>query len=379
MSQAAPVTEPRRASRATHPRLRAVAHAAPPHVVRQDDARGLFARLFPGVEPRLLAVFANARIEERRTCMPLEWYGEPHPFGERNARWIEHATALGAQAAERALERAGLAPGDVDHVVFVSTTGFATPSIDARLANVLGFRTDVRRTPVWGLGCAGGAAGLAHARDFALADPRARVLLVAVELCSLSFQHGDHSRRNVVAASLFADGAAAAVVCGAAADGADAPVRPGTDAGVAIELVDARSNLWPGTEDVMGWDVDGDGLHVVFSRDIPTLVRERLRPALEALLVRHGLGLGDVRHLVMHPGGAKVLDALADALELGPDALRHAVEVLRRYGNMSSPTCLYVLERALVAGDVRPGDHALLAALGPGFVTEAVLLRGARA
>ena len=353
------------------PRLAAVATALPDHVVSQAEARRfaevLFGPSMPPEERRLLAVFENAGIEQRRVCMPLEWYGSPHHFGESNALYVEHAERLAAQAIGATLERAGLTPADVDHLVFVSSTGIATPSLDARLANRLGFRGDFRRTPIWGLGCAGGAAGLARARDFALADPGACVLLVAVELCSLTFQHADLTRRNLVAASLFSDGAAAAIVMGAETERNGAP----------LELVASRSTLWPETLDVMGWEVDQAGLHVVFSRDIPTVVREWVRPNLETFLAECGLALADVPHLVSHPGGPKVLAAYAEALGLPAAAFRHARDVLRDCGNMSSPTCLFVLERFLERGEIGPGEPAVLTALGPGFSSELVLLRGA--
>jgi alkylresorcinol/alkylpyrone synthase len=361
------------AARPANPRLIAVATALPEHVAPQSRARELAARMFEaGLDPgdrRLLAVFDNTGIETRHFCMPLEWYTEPHGFGEMNARYVEHALALAIRAIEAALGRAGMEPAEVDHLVFVSSTGVSTPSLDARLANRLAFRSDFRRTPIWGLGCAGGAAGLARARDFARADPGARVVVVALELCSLTFQRGDLDRRNLVAASLFADGAAAVVVAG--------PEARVSATGPALELVASRSMLWPGTLDVMGWDVDDHGLHVVFSRDIPTIVREWVRPNLESFLASEGLSLERLAHVVAHPGGPRVLAAYAEALGLEASAFRHAYDVLRTCGNMSSPTCLFVLERALAASEIGRGEPVVLAALGPGFSSELVLMRGA--
>jgi alkylresorcinol/alkylpyrone synthase len=355
------------------PHLTALATALPPHVVRQDEVRAAAASVFGDLlardDGRLLAVFDSTGIEERHFCVPLDWFATPRGFAEANACYLEKGLELAETAARRLLDQAGLRPEDIDHVVFVSSTGVATPSLDARLANRLPLRGDVSRTPIWGLGCAGGVAGLARARDLALAHPDSRVLLLSLELCSLTFQRRDRDLRNFVAASLFSDGAAAALVCGAEADGA----------GRSLELLAARSTLWPSTLDVMGWDVDGDGLHVVFSRDIPTIVRERARPCLEAFLADHGLSLGRLDHLVAHPGGPKVLAAYAEALGLPLETFRHAREVLRVCGNMSSPTCLFVLERALRAGEIGPGETAVLTALGPGFASELVLMRGAAA
>ncbi|HEY2956307.1 MAG TPA: 3-oxoacyl-[acyl-carrier-protein] synthase III C-terminal domain-containing protein [Candidatus Eisenbacteria bacterium] len=367
-------------SRSRPPVLASVATALPAHAVPQPATRAIAARMFEeALDPddrRLLAVFESSGIDTRHFCMPLEWYAEERTFGEMNARYVEHALALAEQVAARALERAHLTAADVDHVVFVSSTGLATPSLDARLANRLPLRSDVRRTPIWGLGCAGGASGLARARDFALADPGARVLLIALELCSLTFQRRDLDRRNLVAAALFADGAAAAVIAGAEADLGGKGSNGGSPA---LELVASRSMLWPDTLDVMGWDVDEKGLHVIFSRDIPTIVRDWVRPNLDSFLAANGTSLEQIGHVVAHPGGPKVLAAYAEALGLPRSAFRHAEGVLRACGNMSSPTCLFVLERTLAAGDIRPGDAAVLAALGPGFSSELVLMRGGTA
>lgn len=363
-------------SRTTPPHLKAIATAAPSCVVRQSEVKRAMARLFARVvndDARLLAIFEHAQIEERHLCVPLEWFATDHTFAEKNALYVEHAVRLATEATSTALLRAELEPGDVDHVVFVSSTGLATPSVDALLANALGFRPDVRRTPIWGLGCAGGAVGLSRARDFALADPSARVLLVAVELCSMTFQSHDLDKRNLVATSLFSDGAAAAVIAGSEV------AASSTRGQAALEILASRSVLWKDSTDVMGWDIDSAGLHVVFSRDIPTIVRDQVRPSLLEFLDCCGLGLADVPHLAAHPGGVKVMDAYAQALDLPAERFRHAREVLRDYGNMSSPTCLFVLERFLASGDIRTGEHCLVTALGPGFAAEYVLLRGAPA
>jgi alkylresorcinol/alkylpyrone synthase len=355
--------------------LVALATAVPPYTVAQEDARtlarGLFREVLCENQDRLLGVFDNSGIQRRSVSAPLEWYAEDHDFAEKNALYVETAVRLGTELAERTMVQAGLTVRDIDHLVFVSSTGLAAPSIDARIANQLGLRGDFRRTPIWGLGCAGGAAGLARARDYALAEPGARVLLIALELCTLTFQRNDLSKRNLVATSLFADGAAAALVV--AGD-----TRPAGD-GPRIELLGSASTFWEDTLDVMGWEVDGAGLHVVFAHDIPTIVRERVRPSVEEFLARHGLSLIAMSHLVAHPGGAKVIAAYQQALDLPPERLDHARAVLRDHGNMSSPTCLFVLQRFLRARDIGPGQHAVLSALGPGFCAEYVLLRGSDA
>lgn len=355
------------------PHLVAVATAVPPHVVSQPEARKFVGQLFAGHsdDERLLQVFDNGQILKRHVCEPLEWYGAQHTFEEKNDRYVANALTLASEVARRTLERAGACARDVDHVVFVSSTGLATPSVDAMLVNALDFREDVRRTPIWGLGCAGGAAGLSCARDLAIANPRAMVLMIALELCSLTFQPNDRSKRNLVATSLFGDGAAAALIQGAE--------REPRAAGPRLEMLASRSVLWKDTLDVMGWTVDGAGLHVVFSRDIPTIVRDRVRPSLVDFLESQGTTLGAIDHMVAHPGGAKVLAAYADALDLSAETLDDSREVLRAFGNMSSPTCLFVLDRLIARDGIRAGDRAVVVALGPGFSGEYVLMAAARA
>ncbi len=353
------------------PRLVALATAAPATVVEQENVRDAVAALFGGATAsnrRLLDVFAHTGIARRHVSAPLEWYASAHTFGDANDRYIATADDLAATVARDVLAAAGLAPADVDHIVFVSSTGIVTPSIDARLAHRLGCDAHVRRTPLWGLGCAGGVVGLARAADFARADPRARVLMIALELCSLTFQPGDADRRTWIAASLFGDGAAAALVCGA---DAAIPRSPSTT----LEVLAASSTLFPDSLDVMGWTVDGDGLHVVFSQDIPAIVRHRVRGAVDAFLREQSVDLTQIAHIVTHPGGPKVLDAYAEVLERPIEAFAHAIAVLQEYGNMSSPTCLFVLERFLRSGEMQGGDTALLGALGPGFCSELALLR----
>jgi alkylresorcinol/alkylpyrone synthase len=357
-------------------RLVALATAVPPHPVAQEQVKefagNLFGEVLRGDDERLLAVFDHAGIRCRNLSAPLDWFARDHDFAERNALYVEQAVRLGQQVAGQALAKAGLRPTDIDHLVFVSSTGIAAPTVDARLANTLGLRGDFHRTPIWGLGCAGGVAGLARARQFALADPGARVLLIALELCSLTFQRNDLSKRNLVAASLFGDGAAAAVVVAEEGSAARNGHRP-------LDLVASSSTFWPDTLDVMGWDVDGAGLHVIFARDIPTIVRERVRPGLAEFLGRHALTLDTLDHLVAHPGGTKVLAAYQEALGLREGALGHARAVLRDHGNMSSPTCLFVLQRFLDAQTIAPRQTAVLSALGPGFCAEYLLLRGSTA
>ncbi len=378
LTTAAPTRRSKASATPRSARLAAVATALPPHTVSQPQARAFVAEMFErvvrGDTSRLLAVFDRSGIVSRRTCMPLDWYRTPHDFGETSAAYVDQALILARDAAERALERSGYGAADVTHLLFVSSTGIATPSIDARLAAAAGFASHVRRVPIWGLGCAGAAAGLARAAEFARSDPNAVVLMIALELCTLAFQPGDSDARNIVATALFSDGAAAAVVT---APGRRPPRNAEGTGGVALDVLASSSTLWPGTLDIMGWTVDAQGLHVVFSRDIPAFVRQCIRADIEEFLAAHGRTLADLDHFVAHPGGPKVIEAYADALAFEPARLRHSQAVLERCGNMSSPTCLFVLEATLAAGDVHAGDTALVAALGPGFASEYVLLQAA--
>jgi len=351
------------------PRILAVGTALPQHAVTQEAAKALTRHLFQNAYSdidRLLAVFANSQIETRHFCVPLEWFAEEHAFAEKNRLFLEHAVNLCEQAIRRCLSQADCDVREVDCLVMVSSTGIATPSLDARLLNRLGLREDLVRMPLWGLGCCGGAMGLSRAADYARAYPSALVLLVSVELCGLVFIKDDHSKSNLIATSLFADGAAAVLVAGDQVPAGRIPPK-------APSLIRSSSTTWPDTLDVMGWDLTDDGLKVIFSRDIPSIVKEHMRENVTAFLEADGLSPKQVQHYLLHPGGAKVLTAYREALDLPADATRPAEEVLSACGNMSSATVLFVLERSLAAG-WQSGDRGLMAALGPGFSSELLLL-----
>lgn len=342
------------------PHLLALATAVPPFELRQpavmERARLLF-QAGPNQIERLLPVYDNAGIERRFSCVPIEWYLHPHGWEERTELFIRHALALFEDAARRCVARAGIGFDEIDALVTVSTTGIATPSLDARLMELLPFRRDLQRLPIFGLGCAGGVSGLARAAALARAAPGSKVLLLVVELCGLTFRAQDLSKSNIIATALFGDGAAALLL----STGGTGPV------------VEAwGEHTWPASLDVMGWEVKDDGLGVLFSRDIPTLVRDELRSATDAFLARQGLRRPDLAGYVCHPGGAKVLDALEDAFGLPHGALAHARATLRDYGNMSAVTVLFVLDRMLAA-KARPGRY-LMSALGPGFTASFALL-----
>ncbi len=344
------------------PRVRSVGLAVPAHAVRQADIKEFAASLFQAridhLE-RLLPVFDNACIAKRHLAQPLAWYAAEHTFAEANLLYEQIGLDLAADAAAQALERAGVTADAVGLVVLVSSTGICTPSLDARLIQRLGISANAARLPVWGLGCAGGVTGLARATELAAAVPGRTVLLVAVELCSLTFQRNDFSKSNLVGAGIFADGAAAAVI---AADG-EGP-----------EILGTHSTLFADTEDIMGWDVVATGLKVRFSRDIPTFVRTYLPGLSAAACRRWGLARQDLSYYIVHPGGAKVLDAYADSLGLPAAALADAYHVLAEYGNMSSASVLFVLEKFLQAA-TPAGRYGVMLSLGPGFSAEQVLFR----
>lgn len=312
---------------------------------------------------KLLRVFETAGIDRRALSKPLEWFKSEKSFQEKNDVYINLALELSATALERLLKRNNLAPTDIDHLLFVSTTGLATPSIDARLIGRLGFRSNIRRTPIWGLGCAGGALGLARARDILLGAPRAKLLLVNVELCSLTFNFRDFSRSNLVAAALFSDAVTAALVTGADSEISGA------------KIIDSAETTWPDSLDIMGWNMCNDGMQVVFSQRIPQIVEENMRQCVDSFLRSSSAKIEDVDHILLHPGGRKVLEAYCQALEIPPQRLAISCEVLRKYGNCSSASVMLVLEEFLRRKNYDAGDLALISALGPGFSAGNVLLK----
>lgn len=356
------------------PKILSVSTVLPPYEVKQQEAveltRSLFSNRFKDIE-RLLKVFQNGDIEKRDVCMPLEWYGQEHDFEERNDLYIHHATHLGIKAIQSCLQQSDflqtdVSPSEIDAIIFVSSTGISTPSIDARIMNELPFRDDVKRIPLWGLGCAGGAAGLSRAFEYCKAFPKENVLVLAVELCSLTFQKDDYSKSNLVGVSLFSDGVACALIAGNQSEIAVSRAVP--------SIVATTSKLMPHSEDVMGWDVKNNGLHVVFSKSIPSIITEWLGPFVHEFLSTHGLTKDDIAHFVAHPGGKKVLAAYEQALGFDASMTEISRDVLRNNGNMSSPTVLYVLQQ-FMASTPQAGEYGIVAALGPGFCGELLLIQ----
>lgn len=339
-----------------------IATANPPMDLPQTEvaaaARALFDTRYPEFR-RLSRVFETSGIDHRQSARPIPWFAEPHDWPDRTAVYLEAADALFIDAATRALAEAGVEAAEVDQVVTVSSTGVATPSIDARVHAAMGFRADVQRVPVFGLGCAGGVTGLSIAARLAEARPGSVVLLVSLELCTLAFRLDELSKANVVATALFGDGAAAVVL------------RAGSGGEGLARVEGAGEHTWPDSLDVMGWSVDPLGFGVIFAQSIPAFARRHVAPAIDGVLSRLNLSRAHVGRFVCHPGGAKVIEALETALDLSTGALDVERDVLRDHGNMSSPTALFVLKRVL---ERDPPPRSLLLALGPGFTASAVSL-----
>jgi alkylresorcinol/alkylpyrone synthase len=341
--------------------LVSLATAVPDFVLAQSDvaafARRIYGEAFQRF-PKLADVFVNAGIERRYSVRPLEWFDQPHDWSERTEAYLDGAGELFVAAAQLALDRAGIAASDVDVVVTVSSTGIATPSLDARASARMGFRPDVMRVPVFGLGCAGGVSGLAVGARLARAAPGENVLVVVIELCTLAFRGDRGVKADVISSALFGDGAAAMVL------------RAGGD-GAAVTVGYGAEHTWPGSLNIMGWTVDPAGFGVVLSRSLPSFIERRLAAPARKFVDSAGLS---APHYIFHPGGAKVLDAVETALELQRGTLRDEREVLRDHGNMSAPSALFVLERAIKRG-LR--GATLLAAMGPGFTASFLALEGA--
>ena len=311
---------------------------------------------------RLEELHRNVLVGGRHLALPIEEYPKLATWGEANDHWIRVAQELGGEAVLGALDRAGLTVDDVDALYFVTVTGVATPSIDARLVNLIGLPARVKRVPIFGLGCLAGAAGVARAADYLKGHPAEVAVLLSVELCSLTLQREDLSVPNLIASGLFGDGAAAVVLVG------EERMCSGP------RVVDSRSAFYPGTEEVMGWEVSERGFKVVLSAEVPEMVHRHLRRDVDAFLAEHGLERGDISVWISHPGGPKVLEAMEEALELPREAFAGAWRTLREVGNMSSTSVLMVLEENL-ASPPPPGSWGLMSAMGPGFCSELVLLR----
>jgi len=342
-------------------KLVSLATANPEHIIFQSDAGQTATRLFSDRyrEFKLLArVFENAGIYKRHAARPLSWFSESHGWQDRMEAYAEVASELFVKATTEALYRAGMKASEVDCIVTVSSTGFTTPSLEARLAGQMGFRPDIERVPIFGLGCAAGVSGFAIASRMAKGRPGATVLFVAIELCSLAFRLDELTRPNIIATALFGDGAAACILR--------------AQRGGLAEVESSGEHLFPDTLGIMGWKIDDTGLGIILEQSLPKFAQENIKPAVSSILKRSGLAVADVDRFICHPGGTKVLVALEEAFELAPGSLDHERDVISDYGNMSSPTVLFVLQRAIEAG---LADRSAMIAMGPGFTASCVTLR----
>ncbi|NRD80516.1 type III polyketide synthase [Bacillus sp. BRMEA1] len=359
------------------PAIISVAEVVPPFELKQEKAAGfareLFSNAYKDIE-RLMTVFHNGQIEKRHFVNPLEWFYEKHTFAEKNQAYIESAVKLGKKAIKDCLcdeqfLKKKIPFEEIDAIFYISSTGISTPSIEAKIMNELPFHKHTKRVPIWGLGCAGGAAGLSRAYEYCLAFPQAKVLVLSVELCSLTFQNEDLSKSNLIGTSLFADGVACALLCGDAID-----MRDLCRKSVYPTIMATQSTLMPDSLDVMGWELKNAGLYVIFSRDIPRIIESWLKPNVTEFLQNNGMDLEKIDYFIAHPGGKKVLDAYENSLGVTNGMTAISREVLKQYGNMSSATIFYVLRRYMEQ-DLLRDTFGLCAALGPGFSSELLLMR----
>lgn len=351
-------------------RIAAVGSALPPHYYDQDTLLEAFKRHWAERHhnlDRLEMLHRNVLVGGRHLALPIEEYERLERWGQANDAWIRVAQEVGEGAMRAALDKAGLGVDDVDALIFVTVTGIATPSIDARLMNRLGLPARVKRMPIFGLGCVAGAAGIARAADYVKAYPDEVAVLLSVELCSLTMQKDDLSIPNLVASGLFGDGAAAAVVAG--------DRRADSLASDGPEIVASRSVFYRDSERVMGWNIRSSGFQIVLSAEVPQVVARFLRADVDAFLAEHGLTRADIASWVCHPGGPKVLEAMEQALDVPRDALALTWKSLAEVGNLSSTSVLLVLRDTMAEARPPAGSWGMLLALGPGFCSELVLLR----
>jgi alkylresorcinol/alkylpyrone synthase len=348
------------------PTILSTASALPPNYVEQDRLTSRLRELWASRHSdlrRFDQIQQSLGIKGRYLALPMADYPPLDTFASTNDAWIKVAPELGGSAVATALERAGITPQEVDHLFFVTVTGIATPSIDTRVISALGMKPNVKRTPIFGLGCVAGAAGLARATDYVRAYPNDIAVLMSVELCSLTLQREDLSVANIIASGLFGDGAAAAVI----GNGERRPAK-------SPRVIATRSILYPGTEDVLGWDLVNSGFKIVLSARLASLIGDHIGGEVDSFLAQHGLERSSIRHWIAHTGGPKVLRAIEESLALPEGALARSWRNLGEMGNLSSASVLFILEDLMRADDAQPGEYGLLIGMGPGFSIEMLLL-----
>jgi len=348
----------------SHPTIAATATAVPPHLITREDVKYYMGRVFDIPDRRLeamMSVVDNAQVHKRHSIFPIEYTIEPRPLSKTIEEYQEHSIALGRRAAEECLAKAGLTAADVDLIITVSCTGYMIPSLDVHLLNVMGFRNNVRRLPITELGCVAGAIALSRAWDFLRGAPGKTVLIIAVELPSLTFQRKDLSQGNLISAVLFGDGAAAVVLTNRPASGP--------------KILDSESFTLPGSMEALGFDLRDSGFHIVLSKELPLLLRDKIKELVENFLKRNNLTPQQMAAYMLHPGGQKLLVCIEEELGLQRCLTKFSWDVLREYGNISSATVLFILQEWLTKKKMKPGDYGLLAGFGPGFSSEFLLLQ----
>jgi alkylresorcinol/alkylpyrone synthase len=348
----------------SHSTIIATATALPEFTITRDDVKYYMGRVFDIPERKLEAMMSivdNAQVHKRHAIFPIEYTVEPRALEKTNQEYMEHAIKLGREAAEKCLERAGVNADEVDLIITVSCTGFMSPSLDAHLINLMGFRSDIRRMPFTELGCAAGAMALGRAADFLKAYPGGNALIVSVELPSLTFQRKDISQANLISSILFGDGAAAVLVSG---NGGSGP-----------RILVSETYTFPDSLGAMGFDLRDTGFHILLAKDVPEMIGAKIKGLMDGFLERHGLVQKDIKGWILHPGGARLLGNVEIALGLTKCQTQPSWDILGNVGNLSSATILFILQEWLEKRPLNPGDIALAAAFGPGFSAEFLLLQ----
>lgn len=352
------------AAATSHATIVAIATALPPYTITREDVKYYMGRVFDIPERKLEAMMSivdNAQVHNRHSIFPIEYTVEPRPLSQTNNEYIEHAVKLGREAAEKCLERAGLRPDEIDLIITVSCTGFMIPSLDAHLINLMGFRSNVRRMPFTELGCAAGAMALGRAADFLTARPGGNVLIIAVELPSLTFQRKDISQANLISSILFGDGAAAVIVSGNNRRGP--------------RILVSETYTFPDSLGAMGFDLKDSGFHILLAKDVPEMIGAKIGGLVQGFLERHGRKREDIKGWILHPGGARLLGNVETELGLTKCDTQPSWDILGKVGNLSSATILFILQEWLEKRPLKSGEYALAAAFGPGFSAEFLLLQ----
>lgn len=333
--------------------------------ISQSESMEFTSHYFSGsnIPPDTIAgVFNNTGIKTRQFINPRHWFDSTHEFLEKNDIYVSKALVICDKLIKK---HEGLEINQPDNIIFVSSTGLSTPSVDALLINKLRMNNNITRTPIWGLGCAGGAAGLSKAYEYSLAYPERLTLLICLEFCSLAFLNKDHSKSNFIAMALFSDGAASVLMSGNNISGNNRTIK----------IINTQSTLYYDSTDVMGWELVDSGLKAVFSKDIPNIVRTKVSKDIIQFLHNNNLQLQDIKHFLLHPGGTKIIEEFESSLNLKNNQTKHSKTVLENYGNMSSPTIIYVIDNFIKNGEYRKGDVGIIASLGPGFSSELLLFQ----